>query len=300
MLNIQSVQAEPPSICDTDMEDMINNTTDNQLNDEFPSDYCDDFEEYESDFEDDDDQQEEEEQEEEELEVNLHQQKLDIPHNLQDLYKRKDTSMEIYDNHKNNKILPQSDVIEVRETSHKSEVTPILISNMRPNQSFTHCVQSAKIRSQIEIERNKTIKRSKELLDIIKLDEISFTNFDLPQINYELYIKTFGRKDSKQVSCQTSERENSETQTDFIQMSDKWTQNPSFTRLVAGNQNQMNEETLSNDFEPNVNPFELMQFLTKAETLMSAIIDIEFDNQTNSKRSLPKGTEMSKFALTQG
>ena len=269
-------------MCDTDIDEIINNTSDQLENDDFPSDYCDDFEEYESDFEEDEEQQEEQDEDEpaedeqdEDDEQSEHQQQ-------ENHYKSsEDYENNLTENHKNF----EENNISLNNNENQ-------ISSKRPDhsyQSITESVKSAKIRSEFESQRNKSIKRSKELLEIIKLDEMVFTNFDLPPINYELFIKTFGRKDSKQVSCQTSEREDIDTQTDSVLQTDKWTQNPSFSRLTSGDENQLNENNLSNDFEPKVNPFELIAFLNKSEAIMTAIIDIELEKHSINRRSLPKG-----------
>ena len=47
-----------------------------------------------------------------------------------------------------------------------------------------------------------TRKRGKELMKLIELDVVGFDLFDMaPVKEYELYIKSFGRSNTKQVSC---------------------------------------------------------------------------------------------------
>ncbi|CAG2110348.1 unnamed protein product [Medioppia subpectinata] len=186
-MNCNSILAEPPSMCDTDIDDLIQHSHDNQSNDDFPSEYCDDFEEYESDFEEEDEEDNE-------------------------------------DNDRNSK----------QHTQHISDEEEEKVDSP--------------LQDEVELKRNEVMNRSKELLEIIKLDKILFTNFDLPPINYDMFIKTFGRKDAKQVSCQTIDREDNETQTDSLEICTKWTQNPSATRLVAGNESQLNDKLSSNSY----------------------------------------------------
>jgi len=146
-------------------------------------------------------------------------------------------------------------------------------------------IKSAHLRSESEVHMNKAIKRGNELLEIIKLNKIGFTNCDLPPINYDIFIRTFGRRDAKQVSCQTCEREDIQIQTESVIVDNKWTQNPSFTRIHAGNDDEENKIVCH---MPNIDPFELSKFLTKAQTIMSAIIDCEFGRRDH-KTSLPPG-----------
>ncbi|CAG2120054.1 unnamed protein product, partial [Medioppia subpectinata] len=215
-----SILAEPPSMCDTDIDDLIQHSHDNQSNDDFPSEYCDDFEEYESDFEEEDEEDNDHNSKQHTQHISdEEEEKVDSP--LQDDSKQVNSGLQSIEN------MPKFD---------------------KTYQSITESVKSAKIRSEVELKRNEVMNRSKELLEIIKLDKIFFTNVDLPPINYDMFIKTFGRKDAKQVSCQTIDREDNETQTDSLEMCTKWTQNPSATRLVAGNESQLNDKLSSNSY----------------------------------------------------
>ena len=256
---------------------MINNISENPINDDFPSDYCDDFEDYESDFEDD-----EEIDESDQNDDRMYDMKDEIIPSEQSYatngYYRSETPVKSA--HDDNRLEMSKTVLEKNETKAENKYKPITAS-----------MRSAKMKSDLVVQRSASNKRSKELLEIIKLNEISFVDFDWPPINYDIFIKTFGRKDAKQVSCQTSECEDKEIQTNSVFSSDKWTQNPSFTRIVSGNEEQLNENDLNEEVVvPKVDSFELLRFLTKAEVLMSAIIDIEVENNFKSnKRNLPKG-----------
>lgn len=47
---------------------------------------------------------------------------------------------------------------------------------------------------------SKTTKRAQDLLQMIELDVSSYDLFDLPPVKeYDLYIRSFGRTDTKQV-----------------------------------------------------------------------------------------------------
>jgi hypothetical protein len=46
----------------------------------------------------------------------------------------------------------------------------------------------------------KTSKRARDLLEMIELDTVTFDMMDLPPVKeYELYIRSYGRSDTRQV-----------------------------------------------------------------------------------------------------
>ncbi|KAJ4431633.1 hypothetical protein ANN_20232, partial [Periplaneta americana] len=70
-------------------------------------------------------------------------------------------------------------------------------------------------------------KRGEELLDMIQLDSVGFTLFELAPIPYEVYMKSYGRSNTLQAHVQTNEDDLSqEVQTDEIHYKSKWTQKP--------------------------------------------------------------------------
>ncbi|CAH1175628.1 unnamed protein product [Phaedon cochleariae] len=78
-------------------------------------------------------------------------------------------------------------------------------------------------RKSVEIKR----KRGEEILSMIRLDTYSFTLFDLPPVPYDVFIKNYGSTNSVQIAVQTGEDDiDEDTQTDFVDMSTKWTQAP--------------------------------------------------------------------------
>ncbi|XP_071451242.1 cytoplasmic dynein 2 intermediate chain 1-like [Hetaerina americana] len=73
----------------------------------------------------------------------------------------------------------------------------------------------------------KALERGRKLLQMITLDEISYSLFELPPIPYDAFMKCRGHLNTKQISTQTNEDSHSEgTQTDYIPMVDVWTQKP--------------------------------------------------------------------------
>ncbi|XP_067012310.2 cytoplasmic dynein 2 intermediate chain 1 [Anabrus simplex] len=70
-------------------------------------------------------------------------------------------------------------------------------------------------------------RRGEQLLDMIRLDVMSFSLFELSPMPYELFMKSYGRSNTTQVHVQTNEDNLSEEiQTDRILMKNKWTQKP--------------------------------------------------------------------------
>ncbi|XP_076310012.1 uncharacterized protein LOC143225110 [Tachypleus tridentatus] len=81
---------------------------------------------------------------------------------------------------------------------------------------------------------NKTMKRGMEVLEFVTLDSSTFDLFDLPPVKYEIYIRNFGRSNTKQVTVQTDNFEDEEIQTDELDNRDKWTQKPPHDHLGVG------------------------------------------------------------------
>ncbi|XP_060854032.1 cytoplasmic dynein 2 intermediate chain 1-like isoform X2 [Rhopalosiphum padi] len=69
--------------------------------------------------------------------------------------------------------------------------------------------------------------RGNILMEMIKLDTVSFSLLELPAIPYEQYIKMYGRSNMMQVQTQThDENAEKEVQTNESNVVEKWTQHP--------------------------------------------------------------------------
>ncbi|XP_026687254.1 WD repeat-containing protein 60-like, partial [Diaphorina citri] len=81
-----------------------------------------------------------------------------------------------------------------------------------------------------ENNKKKNVKRKKRsdyLLDMIKLDRLSYVIYECPPIPYEVYIKCYGRSNTQQVLVQTNDDNlDEEIQTEPIDNHTKWTQCP--------------------------------------------------------------------------
>ncbi|KAE9541239.1 hypothetical protein AGLY_004484 [Aphis glycines] len=75
--------------------------------------------------------------------------------------------------------------------------------------------------------KDKIQTRGNILMEMIKLDTVSFSLLELPAIPYEQYIKMYGRSNMTQVQTQThDENAEKEVQTNENDVVEKWTQHP--------------------------------------------------------------------------
>ncbi|XP_038047961.1 cytoplasmic dynein 2 intermediate chain 1-like [Patiria miniata] len=131
----------------------------------------------------------------------------------------------------------------------------------------------------------KTMQRGRELMNLIELDVSTCTLFEMPPVKvYEVYIKSYGRSDTKQafVQCQDAVFDR-DIQTEPVEMRDIWIQHPSegtSTFSVCAEDNRVNKEDIG---LVKVNSLRLSMFLEKAVQVMSAILeeDISCDRKSN-------------------
>lgn len=71
---------------------------------------------------------------------------------------------------------------------------------------------------------------------MIELDVSGYDMFDLPPMSeYEIYMRSFGQKDARQVAVETGEDTvDTDAQTDCIVTRDIWTQHPAEDVAVGG------------------------------------------------------------------
>ncbi|XP_044762215.1 cytoplasmic dynein 2 intermediate chain 1 [Coccinella septempunctata] len=125
-------------------------------------------------------------------------------------------------------------------------------------------------------------KRGEELLNMIKLDTVNFTVFDMPPVPYDQFIKAFGNANSIQIGIQTGEeRIEEEAQTDRVETAEKWIQMPpkfskvtsvyKFDRLGAGP--PLDQTPLAEiPSEPQFDEYRLNRFLTNAAGLVLDVL----------------------------
>ncbi|XP_031556778.1 WD repeat-containing protein 60-like isoform X2 [Actinia tenebrosa] len=129
---------------------------------------------------------------------------------------------------------------------------------------------------------SRTRKRGQELMHLIDLDVVVFEMFDLPPMNeYELYIKNFGRSDTKQayVQCNDDNLEK-EIQTEDIETRTMWTQNPAEDFAGCGDEKGSQEDT-SNFSHATVDSVRLARFLQTAGQACLVLLEEESAEQSN-------------------
>ncbi|XP_012260238.2 cytoplasmic dynein 2 intermediate chain 1 isoform X1 [Athalia rosae] len=73
----------------------------------------------------------------------------------------------------------------------------------------------------------RKLKRGQELLSMIRLDTIEWSLIEYTPVAYDDFIRTYGRLNTQQIAVQTNEDDlEVETQTDAIEVDNKWTQFP--------------------------------------------------------------------------
>ncbi|KAG1659587.1 WD repeat-containing protein 60 [Nymphon striatum] len=169
----------------------------------------------------------------------------------------------------------------VKESPIKSRInTPKLQEKVESKQD--HDIKSTKnIMSFSETQKrekhgkvlSKIRTRADELNDLITLDTNYFDLFDLPPVNYEVYIKNFGRMNAKQVCIQTDSYSEAECQTNEIIHRQKWTQFPSHHDLhCCGGEKSEEDEHISWEFRVKTDVLKLNNFLQSVEPVIITLL----------------------------
>ncbi|XP_046749991.1 cytoplasmic dynein 2 intermediate chain 1 isoform X2 [Diprion similis] len=131
-------------------------------------------------------------------------------------------------------------------------------------------------------------KRGEELLNMIKLDNVEWSLIEYTPIAYEDFILNYGRLNTQQISVQTNEdNPDAETQTESIELSNKWTQHPITCRRNLNNSKDVKlfkleqigvgEDTDCDETSiPNLPTYDILQlneFLSKAGKVMLSLLE---------------------------
>ncbi|XP_064595418.1 cytoplasmic dynein 2 intermediate chain 1-like [Liolophura sinensis] len=218
-------------------------------------DYEDDFEDYDEDFEDDD----------EDSDSNSGKPQNEVDEVLKALDAENDRLMaESRRSYASDSTEPSDD-----RSHHK----------IPQQRTFINFV-SAKQRTLSDKTSNKTRVRGRDLLQMIDLDVASYDMFDLPPVKeYDLYIRNFGRSDTRQVYVQTNEDNiEREIQTEELESMDKWSQHPSDDAVVCGRGDghlDEEEETISIHKVVSADLGKLSRFINKAGQVISILLEEE-------------------------
>lgn len=225
----------------------------------------DEFEDYDEDFEDD-----EEEDEETSVDLQDHSgmQELLQAINAENQDARASSSE------------GKEDKKDHKESQKEAKVRPSTSSHGRIN--FVAAKQK-QITDQVA---SRTRRRGQELMHLIDLDVAAFDIFDLPPLNeYELYIKNFGRSDTKQAYVQCNEDNlEKEVQTEEQEVRTKWTQHPASDAAGFGDdEDDLREDLSSLTEKANIDSLRLSKFLQRAAQTCLILLEENVSEQTSTQ-----------------
>ncbi|XP_052059219.1 cytoplasmic dynein 2 intermediate chain 1-like isoform X16 [Mytilus californianus] len=274
--------------------------------------YEDDFEDYEEDFE-------EEEDEEPPKKTNLSSITPRQPrHGLQysddemnDVLRALDEENDrLYKDSAKQDKYDRSDSPDDRGRGYRDSSPDEPVSRVRPKSSAINFL-SAKRQVMTQKTYGKTSKRARDLLEMIELDTVTFDIMDLPPVKeYELYIRSYGRSDTRQAYVQTNDDAiDRDIQTEEIDMRNKWTQHP--PEDFAGSGRGDGEKDFEDEEQSQQNKQQdlgrLSKFIQQAGQVVSILLDEERSQETTelsankSSISMSEGyTELSKLGILQG
>ncbi|XP_010220533.1 PREDICTED: WD repeat-containing protein 60, partial [Tinamus guttatus] len=220
--------------------------------DNFSTNYEDDFEDYEDDFDGDDDDDE------------------------------GNSSEEIIEKEKLREISVSqtSEIAEIQKTIQNQYQSPINERQYPPaRSSFSGIFMDFGMANQRQISQSmvsKQKKRSSELLQLIDLDfSVSFTLLDLPPVNeYDMYIRNFGRMNTKQAYVQYNEDNiERDIQTEEVETLEKWTQHPGESAIVSGGPINSQEMLVNSTQTPKIDSQRLANFLRSACQVIAVLLE---------------------------
>ncbi|XP_050392644.1 cytoplasmic dynein 2 intermediate chain 1 [Patella vulgata] len=170
---------------------------------------------------------------------------------------------------------------DIEQRGNMSDVGLSKLQEKRPR-TFINFV-SAKQRAVDQKVSSKTRKRYKDLVSLIEFDKTEFVMFDLPPVKeYDLYIRSFGRSDSKQAYIQTNEDDiDREVQTEEIEYRDKWTQHPAEDFLGCGGDDIEQKTNAKSEYISKHQTEKIAQFVSKAAQVIGILLDEESGLSSN-------------------
>ncbi|XP_026307285.1 WD repeat-containing protein 60 isoform X3 [Piliocolobus tephrosceles] len=230
----------------------------------------DDFEDYEDDFEvcddDDDDESSNEPESREEMEE------------LPLAQKREIQEIQRAINAENERIGELSLKLFQKQSRTEFEKEPRTDTNSSPSRASVCGIfvdfASASHRQKSRTQALKQKMRSTKLLRLIDLDfSFTFWLLDLPPVNeYDMYIRNFGKKNTKQAYVQCNEDNvERDIQTEEIETREVWTQHPGESTVVSGGSEQ--RDISDAVVMPKIDTPRLCSFLRAACQVMAVLLE---------------------------
>ena len=126
------------------------------------------------------------------------------------------------------------------------------------------------------------IKRINDLSQLVRLTGVTYHVYDSPPLNYELFIKLFGRKHTKQVETQTKETTEIYCQTDASSLKEKMCQFPNY---ISNLESEDCIESWKERGKLHCDPFKLRIFLSKAEQVINVSLERRFTSGSARSKS---------------
>uniref|UniRef100_A0A8D2HI73 Cytoplasmic dynein 2 intermediate chain 1 n=1 Tax=Urocitellus parryii TaxID=9999 RepID=A0A8D2HI73_UROPR len=236
--------------------------------DEYSVGFEDDFEDYEDDFEvcdGDDDSSNEPESTEKPEELPLAQ-KREIQEIQKAIYAENERLGELSSELLRKQGLaegPRDPSADVNSSPSRAPVCGIFVD---------FATASHRQKSRIQALKQKT--RSTKLLRLIDLDfSFTFSLLDLPPVNeYDMYIRNFGKKNTKQAYIQYNEDNvDRDAQTEDIETRDVWTQHPGEGAIVYGGSKE--REFCDATVVPKIDTPRLSSFLRAACQVVAVLLE---------------------------
>lgn len=157
---------------------------------------------------------------------------------------------------------------------------------------------SAKQRVMNQSQASKARRRANDLKNMIELDTAFYDLLDLPPVReYDLYIRSFGRSDTKQAYVQTNEDAvERDVQTEEIDDLDKWTQHPADDLAGVGGEG-ISVMTASVEEKSSIKNPDVMarmgKFLERAAQMISIILEEEKTTEDRGGTARDKSSSLS-------
>lgn len=147
------------------------------------------------------------------------------------------------------------------------------------------------------VQMDSRLKRGRELMELVKLTSVKYSLYANPSINYEVFLKLFGRKNVKQVQVQTHDRSECEVQTELSIFQDKAVQHPHLSGSLMEQQMPDADDKSSctgDESGAHCDPFKLSTFLIRAEKVLQVVLESEASKSARSSANAMSAKRVMK------
>lgn len=215
--------------------------------------YSDDFDDYESDFE---------EEGEEGVEGGGKVVETDETDHGPEEQETRDESPEIV---KQENSLSEGNLIRDREAEESWQKERISISASAGIRITDPYVPETEDQQQLSYSSSRS-RRQRDLSSVIKLNAMTYQIYNHPGISYDVYMRMFGRRNHRQLATQTNERQEESIQSEMFVTKDSCVQHPFYCYSAQ------QDKPFYHDSRVHTDPFRLLSFLTRCEKMLNILI----------------------------